>query len=366
MANADGYFVTVGTTSGGNDILDNQDVAGTTFDLPNNLPENTQIFVTLVPYNGVGQATACTEESFTTETVATIPGCTSLVQPQDLAIDVAVSTDISWNAVANADGYYLTVGTTSGGNDILDNQDVAGTTFDLPNDLPENTEIFVTLVPYNGVGNAESCGVSSFITEELSPNPPNCAALVFPENGRLNVAVDTDISWEEVTNADGYFITIGTSSESADIIDSFDVGLTTTFSPNQDLPYNQQLFVTITPYTENVTATDCDTFSFTTEEEPEVESKYGFSPDGDGINDYWTINGIEQYPNNTVMIFNRWGDMVFKMDGYDNSSRVFTGQANQMTTMGAGQLPEGTYYFKLVLPDEHNLMTSQGFLVLKR
>ena len=86
MSNADGYFVTVGTTSGGNDILDNQDVAGTTFDLPIDLPENTQIFVTLVPYNGVGQATACTEESFTTETVTTIPSCTSLSSPLNTAI----------------------------------------------------------------------------------------------------------------------------------------------------------------------------------------------------------------------------------------------------------------------------------------
>ena len=93
---------------------------------------------------------------------------------------------------------------------------------------------------------------------------------------------------------------------------------------------------------------------------------FGFSPDGDGINEYWEINGIENYPENVVSIFNRWGDLVFKIQGYDNSGNVFTGEANQMTSMGAGTLPEGTYFFQIQLPENHNLQTNQGYLVLKR
>ena len=34
--------------------------------------------------------------------------------------------------------------------------------------------------------------------------------------------------------------------------------------------------------------------------------------------------------------------------------------------MGAGQLPEGTYFFQINIPSEHNLKTTQGYLVLKR
>ena len=263
VADADGYFVTVGTTSGGNDILDNEDVASTTFDLPNDLPENTQIFVTIVPYNGVGQATACTEESFTTETVATIPSCTSLSSPLNAATDVSISTDLSWNIVADADGYFVTVGTTSGGNDILDNQDVASTTFDLPNDLPENTQIFVTIVPYNGVGQATACTEESFTTETVA-TIPSCTSLSSPLNAAMGVSIATDLSWNAVANADGYFVTVGTTSGGNDILDNEDVASTTFDLPN-DLPENTQIFVTIVPYNGVGQATACTEESFTTE-----------------------------------------------------------------------------------------------------
>lgn len=91
-----------------------------------------------------------------------------------------------------------------------------------------------------------------------------------------------------------------------------------------------------------------------------------FVDQSDGNNDFWNINGVEQFPNNTVIIFNRWGDMVFKLNGYDNASNVFRGEGNQMTGMGAGQLLEGTYFFRLELPEQHNLKATEGFLVLKR
>ncbi|MDB5156163.1 MAG: beta-propeller fold lactonase family protein [Mucilaginibacter sp.] len=61
-----------------------------------------------------------------------------------------------------------------------------------------------------------------------------------------------------------------------------------------------------------------------------------FTPNGDGINDTWLIQNIENYPNSTVNIFNRWGQKVFSSIGYpiawDGSykSRV---------------LSTGTYYF---------------------
>ena len=368
VANADGYYLTVGTTTGGNDILDAEDVTGTTFDLPADLPENTQIFVTLVPYNAVGDATGCTEESFTTETVATIPNCTSLSAPLNAATGVSVSTDLSWNAVANADGYYLTVGTTAGAIDILDAEDVTGTTFDLPADLPENTQIFVTLVPYNAVGDAIGCTEESFTTETVA-TVPSCTSLSAPLNAATGVSVATDLNWNAVANADGHYLTVGTTAGGDEIVPRTDLGILTNYSFMADLPYGQELFVTITPYNALGEAENCSIESFVTEEEPEMEkvaSKYGFSPDGDGVNEFWEINGIEAYPENTVYIYNRWGDLVFKIEGYNNADNVFNGQANQLMGLGANQLPEGTYFFTIILPGNHNLQTTKGFVVLKR
>ncbi|TSE08869.1 gliding motility-associated C-terminal domain-containing protein [Aquimarina algiphila] len=98
----------------------------------------------------------------------------------------------------------------------------------------------------------------------------------------------------------------------------------------------------------------------------EDQTRYGFSPDDDGINEYWEINGIDNYPNNKVLIYNRWGDLVFEVDGYNNTSRVFRGIANRKRSLGGDKLPEGTYFFDIKIEGAHNLKKETGFLVLKR
>ncbi len=365
---AEGYRLTVGTTSGGTDILDDIDVGNVlTYDLIDDLPYEQEIFVTIIPYNSLGDANGCAEQSFTTVAEPTPPACTNLLTPLNLDIDVPIGVTLSWNAAPGANGYRLTVGTETGIGDIINNQDLGNvTSFNLPNDLPENTEIFVALVPYNGVGDAEFCEEESFITETLAPLVPPCTTITIPENGSTDVSIATAITWNAIGDVDGYIINIGTTSGGTDILDSFDAGLTTSYDLLEDLPFEQEIFVSVLPYNEVGTAIDCEIHSFTTTVEPEIESLFGFSPDNDGINDFWVIEGIESYPENTVVIFNRWGDMVFQIDGYDNNSNVFRGEANQLTGLGAGQLPEGTYFFQLILPEDHNLKQTKGYLVLKR
>jgi gliding motility-associated-like protein len=51
----------------------------------------------------------------------------------------------------------------------------------------------------------------------------------------------------------------------------------------------------------------------------EINVSQGFSPNGDGINDTWMIYNIENHPNNTVKVYNRWGDVVFSAQGYRNT-----------------------------------------------
>lgn len=66
----------------------------------------------------------------------------------------------------------------------------------------------------------------------------------------------------------------------------------------------------------------------------------GFTPDGDGLNDHWIIENIENFPINTVTIFNRWGNIIWSTKNYDNSSNVWNGQ-NQNGMI----LPSGTYFY---------------------
>ncbi len=166
VANADGYQLTVGITSGGNTILNNFNVGNvTTYNLPANLPENTDIFVRIIPYNDLGAATTCTEECFKTELIPIAPECTTLTSPLNGATNVAPDTNVSWNAVLNATGYLISVGTTSGGIEIVNNINVlSATTFNIPNDLLPNRTYYVKIIPYNEVGDALSCSEQSFRT----------------------------------------------------------------------------------------------------------------------------------------------------------------------------------------------------------
>ena len=74
-------------------------------------------------------------------------------------------TDIEWTTSINVIGYILSIGTTAGGIDIINALDVGNvTTFNLPNDLPENTKIFITVIPYNLLGEAVWCIEEQFRT----------------------------------------------------------------------------------------------------------------------------------------------------------------------------------------------------------
>lgn len=78
-----------------------------------------------------------------------------------------------------------------------------------------------------------------------------------------------------------------------------------------------------------------------------------FTPNGDGINDTFIIEGIETSPDNEVIIFNRWGVEVYRKRNYDNS---FAGISNgRVTVEEAKELPVGTYYYVIKLKDQQDI-----------
>jgi len=76
---------------------------------------------------------------------------------------------------------------------------------------------------------------------------------------------------------------------------------------------------------------------------PNIKFPDGISPNGDGKNDVWIIDFIEQFPNNVVEIYNRWGELLFHADGY---------QQDWDGTYNGSELPIGTYYYIIDLHEE--------------
>ena len=93
----------------------------------------------------------------------------------------------------------------------------------------------------------------------------------------------------------------------------------------------------------------------------EIVVHQAVSPNGDGINDVFTIEGIKNYPDNQVTIVNRNGVKVYQTRSYDNSSRVFDGRSN---ITGALQ-QAGTYFYLLEYTVNGESKRKTGFLVLK-
>lgn len=88
----------------------------------------------------------------------------------------------------------------------------------------------------------------------------------------------------------------------------------------------------------------------------------GVSPNGDGKNDYWRIDGIESFPHNSVRLFDRFNNLVYETAGYSNESNNWSGQANHGLVRGS--LPDGPYFYSLSLGD--GTPPVSGFVVLKR
>ena len=94
----------------------------------------------------------------------------------------------------------------------------------------------------------------------------------------------------------------------------------------------------------------------------------GVSLNGSDKNNHFHIGGIENYPNNKVRIYNRWGVEVFSVEGYDNVTKVFKGISDGRVTVEASdRLPQGTYYYIIEYVDDHNkTQTEVGWLYLKK
>lgn len=85
------------------------------------------------------------------------------------------------------------------------------------------------------------------------------------------------------------------------------------------------------------------------------------SVDGDGINEFLTIEGIKDYPYNHVTIINRNGIKVFDIQNYDNDQNVFVGKRNP----GGENLPAGTYFCLIEYNVNSVIKRKTSYFILK-
>jgi VCBS repeat-containing protein len=93
-----------------------------------------------------------------------------------------------------------------------------------------------------------------------------------------------------------------------------------------------------------------------------------FSPNGDGKgNEVFNILNIGLYPENEVAIFNRWGNEVFRIKGYDNGMNAFKGRANRgLLSNTSTDLVDGVYYYMIYSISGQERKLNKGYVILKR
>jgi gliding motility-associated-like protein len=94
----------------------------------------------------------------------------------------------------------------------------------------------------------------------------------------------------------------------------------------------------------------------------EIKVYNAISPNGDGLNDALFIEYIsiiDEAKNNTVRIFNRWGDVVYEAENYNNTTIAFRG----LSTSG-DPIPSGTYFYRIDF--RSGIPVKTGFFSLRR
>ncbi len=177
----------------------------------------------------------------------------------------------------------------------------------------------------------------------LDPNCntlPECTQLTDPADGATGVSVSASLNWTAVNNADGYYLSIGTSPGGNELINHLDVENTTSYTPASQWNENTTYYVSIHPYNADGEATNCNKTSFTTENSFVFDYPHFFTPNGNGENDFWQIPNIELAPGTYIIIFDRYGQIVHKLkpgdQGWDG-------------TNNGKELPQTEYWFKLIL-----------------
>lgn len=192
------------------------------------------------------------------ETPVTPPACATNVVATPHPTCGNFNNTISWDAVSGADGYNLTIGTTPGGNNILNNQNLGSSiTYAFAGTV--NTTYYYTVTPYNANGSAIGCIERTFTT-----NVNGCYCIPTYSNGGAtddisNVAIG---SWSNasVGNDAPYYQNFTTSQPATVAIPNLSAGTTVILSVTMGSDSNQFSRVWI-DFNQNLTFEPSESFS---------------------------------------------------------------------------------------------------------
>ena len=219
------------------------------------------------------------------------------------------------------------------------------------------------------IGNLESGDYLLTVTDEN-----NCTDTVNVYVGFIDIStvvakndstvtnVNTDVSINVYANDTGDITTINSIDQPSNGYVSYSNDGKYIYTPNPN-------FIGVDSFTYEICDYSCDnackiaTVTIIVNPLGELIIPNAFSPNNDNFNDLFTITNLDQYENNDIIIFNRWGDKVFEASPYLNDWDGSSAKAKFVVS--GNKVVEGTYYFILNL-NEKDKEPINGFIDLRR
>jgi len=186
------------------------------------------------------------------------------------------------------------------------------------------------------------------------------ANLACQDEDTIRIAVNkipTADAGEDISIISNTIISLGgnpTGSSGTSILWSPTTGLDNATSANPQLIATETTTFSVT-VTNAAGCSATDTIIITVV--PQVTLTTGLTPNGDGMNDFWIIGNIDQFPDALVEIYNRWGEVLYSSVGYKTP---WDGKYKDTA------LPVGTYYYIIDLRDERFPQALTGPLTIIR
>jgi gliding motility-associated-like protein len=136
-------------------------------------------------------------------------------------------------------------------------------------------------------------------------------------------------------------------------------GLTQFLGSNPEFLPNNQVSQTYFA-TQTINGCEGESASFTITINPcDLIIPSAFTPNNDGDNDFWNINQLDiQYPENTVWIYNRWGEPIYESTTGKYADKPWDGKYKEAL------LPVGTYYYVIQLTKDNSIEPLNGIVTL--
>jgi gliding motility-associated-like protein len=197
----------------------------------------------------------------------------------------------------------------------------------------------VTTVTYTAVdlyNNSSTCSFDVTVKASAAPSVTNCPADITVHTFDEATSVTWDPPHAKAACGDLTF----TSSYQPGV--SFNIGSTSVTYEFKDGTGNKS----VCSFNVNVV-----------KDEPSFEPSKVITPNGDGINDTWSITNIEKFKDNTVLVVDRWGNRIYHGSAYDNSSVQWTGAGPN-----GSRVPVGTYFYTLEVRMKETTIRGSGFI----